>query len=467
MERAAVPAGTPRAPDPERDRMATRAVAGATIGTALEWFDFALYGTVAATVLPKLFFPAADPNTSLLASLATFGVGLAARPVGAIVCGHLGDRWGRRNLMLATVSTMGLASLLIGLLPTYAQAGLLAPVLLVLLRIVQGFALGGESTGGQLMALEYAQADRRGKYSGLLGVCSPLSQILANAVLFLLSASLSAAEFDAWGWRVPFVLSFALVLVGVYIRRRVAETPAFEAMQHRKAAHAGSPLRDVLRLHWRMILRLTLFFCGPAALFYLIVVFSLGYVTKNLGVPKQTGFLILMFSNVCAMVGAMAGGLLSDRIGRRAALAIGSAATLAIGLVYFQLLDTRSLPLMMLAMGLFLGFTQFQSGIQPVWFAEAFPTNVRYTGSALAYSGANLLTGGPMPVVAVWLLGMFNGSPWAVVAVCGTLNLLSLLMIVTGPETRRWDMDRVDPRPASDGGASRAGQAGWAAPRSA
>ncbi len=446
MERQAILGGPPPVTSgaEDSDRMATRAVAGATIGTALEWFDFALYGTVAATVFPDLFFPAADPNTSLLASLATFGVGLAARPLGAIVCGHLGDRWGRRNLMLATVSTMGLASLLIGLLPGYGQIGVLAPMLLVLLRIVQGFALGGESTGAQLMALEYARADRRGRYSGLLGICSPLSQILANAVLFGLASSMAPADFQAWGWRIPFLLSLVLVLVGVYIRRRVAETPAFRALQHTRTAHVGSPLRDVLRLHYRMILRLMFFFCGPAALFYLIVVFSLGYMTKNLGVPRQTGFLILMAANACAIVGAMAGGILSDRIGRRKALALGSIATLLLGLVYFQVLNTRELPWMIAAMGLFLGFTQFQSGIQPVWFAEAFPTNVRYSGSALAYSGANLLTGGPMPVVAVWLLQMFHGSPWAVVAVCGGLNVLSLLMILTGPETRGWDMNRVD-----------------------
>ena len=172
--------------------MRTRAVTAAAIGTALEWFDFTLYGALAATILPKLFFPAMDPTSALLASLATFGVGLAARPLGAIICGHLGDKLGRRNLMLGTVTVMGLASMLMGLLPTYASIGVWAPVLLVLLRILQGFALGGESTGAQLMAIEHASPDRRGKYSGLLGLCSPLSQIMANGVLLLLSSTMSA-----------------------------------------------------------------------------------------------------------------------------------------------------------------------------------------------------------------------------------------------------------------------------------
>jgi len=424
--------------------MRTRAVTAAAVGTALEWFDFTLYGALAATVLPKLFFPAMDSTSALLASLATFGVGLAARPLGAIICGHLGDKLGRRNLMLGTVSVMGLSSMLMGILPTYASIGLWAPVLLVVLRILQGFALGGESTGAQLMAIEHASPDRRGKYSGLLGLCSPLSQIMANGVLLLLSSLMSAQAFDAYGWRIPFLLSFVLIVVGVYIRLKVSETPAFVELRKTQVVQVASPLRDALRLHWRTVLRWMLFFCGPAAIFYLIVVFSLSYITKTLAVPKQTGFLLLMGANVCAIVGALAGGMLSDRIGRRKALAIGSVATLAMLFVYFQILDTKAFVPMLAAMGFFLGFTQFQSGIQPVAFAEAFPTNVRYSGSALAYTGANLIAGGPMPVLAVWLFALCNGSPWGVVAVCVAFNVISLIAILTAPETLGIDMNRTD-----------------------
>jgi MFS family permease len=427
-----------------RERMATRAVTAATIGTALEWFDFTLYGSISATVLPKLFFPTMDATAALLASLATFGVGLAARPLGAIICGQLGDKVGRRNLMLVTVTVMGLASVLIGFLPTYNTIGIAAPSFLVTLRIVQGFALGGESTGAQLMALEHANADQRGKYSGLLGICSPLSQILANAVLFILAATLTAADFESFGWRLPFLLSFILVVVGLYIRLKVSETPAFVALQQTKVVAVSSPLRDALRLHWRTVLRWMFFFCGPAAIFYLIVVYSLSYVTNQLGVSKQTGFALLMGANVCAIIGAMAGGLLSDRIGRKKALAIGSCATLVILFIYFPILDTRSFIPMLVIMGLFLGFTQFQSGIQPVAFAEAFPTNVRYSGSALAYTGANLIAGGPMPVLAAWLVSVGGGSPWGVVTLCAAWNLLSLIMILTAPETRGIDMNRAD-----------------------
>jgi MFS family permease len=371
-------------------------------------------------------------------------VGLAARPLGALICGYFGDKIGRRNLMLGTVSVMGLTSVLMGLLPTYAQIGMLAPALLVLLRIIQGFALGGESTGGQLMALEHAPAARRGKYSGIIGMCAPLSQILANAVLLLLSGSMSAESFVRFGWRIPFVMSFLLVLVGIYIRLRVAETPAFVQMKQSAVANVSSPLRDAVRLHYKAILRMMLFFCGPTALFYLAVVFTLGYLTNTLGVPKQTGFTLLMIANACAVAGSILGGLLSDRIGRRRALMLASAATLVIMLFYFPVLGTRSFVPMAIAMGLFMGFTQVQTGIQPVAFAEAFPTNVRYSGSALAFTGASLFAGGPIPVVATWLLNLSHGSPWPLVALVAALNVLSFCMIAIGPETAGVDLNRMD-----------------------
>ena len=344
--------------------------------------------------------------------------------------------------------------MLIGMLPTYASIGVCAPVLLVVLRILQGFALGGESTGAQLMAIEYASPDRRGAYSGLLGLCSPLSQIMANGALLLLSSTMSPEAFESFGWRIPFLLSVVLILIGVYIRLKVSETPAFVELRKTRVVEVGSPLRDVLRLHWRVVLRWMVFFCGPAAIFYLIVVFSLSYITKTLALPKQTGFLLLMGANICAIAGALAGGMLSDRIGRKKALAIGSIATLLMLFVYFPILDTKSFVPMLLGMGCFLGFTQFQSGIQPVAFAEAFPTNVRYSGSALAYTGANLIAGGPMPVLAVWLFAVCGNSPWGIVAVCVAYNVISLIAILTAPETLGIDINRADPAASVGGGAT-------------
>ena len=440
-------------------RMSRKAVTAATLGTALEWFDFTLYGAVSATVLPKLFFPAMEPTSGLLASLATFGVGLAARPVGAITCGYLGDKLGRRNLMLATVTLMGAASVLLGLLPTYAQVGILAPIMLVILRIIQGFALGGESTGAQLMALEHALPDRRGRYSGLLGICSPLSQIIANGVLLALAGFLTEAQFLSWGWRIPFLMSLALVAVAIFIRLRVTETPAFLALKKREQPAKASPLREVLREHSATIVRLMLFFCSPAALFYLIVIFTLSYLVKQLEMPASMGFMSLMVANICAIAGALAGGYLGDLWGRKKSLILGSCMTLGILLIYFPMLNTREPALIMAAMGLFLGFTQFQSGIQPVAFAEAFPTEVRYSGSSLAYTGANLLIGGPMPVLAVWLMSQSGNSPWLLVTICAAINLISLAMILIGPETRGVDLNHraesAGPLPASAHHASR------------
>ncbi len=421
--------------------MSARAVMAATIGTALEWFDFSLYGVVSATIFPKIFFPSLDPTSGLLASLATFGVGLASRPLGAIVCGYLGDRFGRRTLLLFTVTIMGLASVLMGLLPTYGQIGVWAPILLVILRIVQGFALGGESTGAQLMALEHAPSDRRGRYSGFLGVCSPISQILANGAMLILAATLSTDRFESFGWRIPFLLSFILVVVGVYIRLRVSETPSFVQLQHSKSDATRSPLSDVLRFHFKGVVRLMLVFSGPTALFYLVVVFSLGYVTGSLGVSRQTGFAALMVANVCAVFGALAGGSLSDRIGRKPALALGATLTLVFLFVYFPLLQTKETWIIMASMGFLLGFTQYQSGIQPVYFAEAFPTNVRYSGSALSYTAANLFAGATLPATAVWLLRTFQGSPWSIVAIVAFWNALALAMVLIGPETRGVDLD--------------------------
>src|SRR5579871_447221 len=294
------------------------------------------------------------------------------------------------------------------------------------------------------MAIEHASSDRRGKYSGLLGICSPISQILANGAMLLISSRLSPEDFESYGWRIPFLMSFILVLIGIYIRLRVEETPAFVELRRSKVATVSSPLRDALKLHFRDVVRLMLFFCGPTALFYLVVVFSLSYLTGKLGIPKQTGFALLMSANACAIVGALAGGMLSDRIGRKRALLIGSTATLILVFVLFPLLDTKSFLPMLAGMGLLLGFTQYQSGIQPVYFAEAFPTNVRYSGSALAYTAANLLAGATLPALAVWLLRVFQGSPWSIAAIVAGWNLISLAMIAIGPETRDTELKRTD-----------------------
>lgn len=224
---------------------------------------------------------------------------------------------------------------------------------------------------------------------------------------------------------------------------RVSETPSFVQLQQSHSEVTRSPLRNVLRFQFKEIVRLMLVFSGPTALFYLVVVFSLGYVTGTLGLSRQTGFAALMVANVCAVFGALAGGSLSDRVGRKPALALGAALTLAFLFVYFPLLQTKETWIVMVSMGFLLGFTQYQSGIQPVYFAEAFPTNVRYSGSALSYTAANLIAGATLPATAVWLLRTFEGSPWSIVAIVAFWNVLALAMVLIGPETRGVDLEAM------------------------
>lgn len=421
--------------------MAKRATVASTIGAALEWIDFTAYGAVAATVFPKLFFSSMDPNMGILAAFVTFGVGFFARPLGGLFFGALGDRIGRKNILLYTLCLMGAASFLIGCLPTYAKIGFAAPLFLVLLRFLQGFALGGEATGAQLMTMEHAPANRRGLFGSFINIGSSLSSALANGMLFLLISLLGQEQFQTWGWRVPFLFSFVLVVVGVYIRLRVTETPAFEQAQA-KGQEARVPLVKAFAQYPGTILRLLVIWCAPTACFYVITVFSLSYVTKNLGLSSQTAFLCLMGANVLAVFTIIGGGAVSDRIGRKPTMLIASVLTLLIALSYFTLLDTKNWYVIFFAMAAFVGSLQIQSGVQPAFFAEPFPTNVRYSGSAAAYTGANLLMGGPTPFICAWLLQHVGGQTWVITAFCGVVVGASLIAILASPETRHLDLKR-------------------------
>jgi MFS family permease len=427
--------------------MARRAAISSTLGSALEWIDFTAYGAVAATVLPTQFFPTMDPSTAILASFATFGVGFFARPAGGVVLGILGDRLGRKKVLLYTLTLMGVASFLIGLLPTYASIGLWAPGLLVLLRFLQGFALGGESTGAQLLTMEHAPADRRGFFGSLINVGAPAAQVLANGVLFLIAATMTSEQFMSFGWRIPFLMSILLVLLGVYMRLKVEETPAFQHMQeHLKTAkpgdHRRASMASVLRTHGGTVLRLLMYWAAPSACFYVVTVFSLGYLTKTVGISNQTAFLCLTGANLVAISTTLIAGAASDRFGRKPPAIVASLVMLAIAAAYFPLLGTGNGIVVFLAMSTFAGAIQAQSGILPAFFAEPFPTSVRYTGSALAYTGANLAFSGPSPFLAAWLMQTSGGQVWTVTAMCVTLIVVSFIALLASPETRYVDLDR-------------------------
>ncbi|PWV80358.1 Predicted arabinose efflux permease, MFS family [Prauserella marina] len=383
----------------EHRPMQTRAVVSGTLGSTLEWFDFAIYGALSATLFPALFFSGLGETGSLLASFASFGVGFVARPLGGLIFGHLGDRYGRRPILLGTFIAMGASSIVIGLLPT--GQGVAIAVLLVVMRFIQGFALGGEATGAQLMTMEHAAGNRRGVLGSLMNVGSPLSQVIANLTLVLLTSVLSTENWEAWGWRIPFLASILLVAVGVYIRMKLEETPAF--VVHKREGEAEKPNGlKVLAQQPLKIAQLTVGWGGPALTFYLIAVYGLSYLSDQ-GVSSNDGFLILMVANGVSVVFCVLGGWVSDRIGRKNVLLIGIAGCLAGVLLFFPVADTGAVGPAMAVVILALGSVQFGFGAQPALFAEQFPTSTRFSGSALSLTFANLIFAAPAPMAATAL----------------------------------------------------------------
>lgn len=422
-----------------------KAIFSSSLGSALEWVDFTAYGAVSATVFPKLFFPTLDPATAILASFATFGVGFFARPAGGIIFGLLGDRIGRKKVLLATFILMGLSSLMIGLMPTYATIGFWAPTLIVLLRFMQGFALGGEATGAQLFTMEHAPAHRRGLFGSFINVAAPVSLVFANGMLFIIAALMDNGQFEAFGWRIPFLLSILLVAVGVFLRYRVNETPVFEALaQSRDGQNIDAPRPDrSLRPHLGTIVRLLLFWAAPASCFWIVNIYSITYLTAHTGLARDTIFGCVMMANTISVLATVAGGASTDRFGRKPPLYVAGFVMLAISTCYFTLLDTGSIVVIVTAMALFGGSIQAQSGILPAYFAEQFPTSVRYSGSALAYTGANLIFAGPTPFVAAWIAQKTEGTSAGLTAMCVGLVIVSLVALFFSPETRNVDLEAV------------------------
>ncbi|MEZ2352470.1 MFS transporter [Caballeronia sp. RCC_10] len=423
-----------RAQHSDEKQMANRAALSSIAGSALEWLDFAAYGAIAATVLPQLFFSRTDTTTAALAAFATFSVGFIARPLGGLICGYLGDRVGRRNMLVFTFLLMGICSFLIGILPTYASLGVLAPIALVVLRFMQGFALGGEVTGSQLLTMEHAPKNRRGFYSSFIAMGSPLAQVLANGVLFGVAAFVTNEQFLRFGWRVPFLFSFLLVAIGLFIRMRISETPAFEAQLKQRRSGRVQPASGFSK-HTGTILRLMMVWAAVSIAYFIATVFILSYVTGKLGVSKQTAFAILIVAHLCSMVAMGFGGALCDRIGRRRAMLVGSRSMLAAFIVFFPLILSGHLVLIGVAIVFLLCAAQFHAGVQPAYFAEAFPTEFRYRGSAVAYNLA-VVIGSSAPFAATLIQAHTNGATWPIVALGIVFNLISMWAIHVGPESR-------------------------------
>ena len=411
---ASVSGTAPAATRTERPSIAK--VAGASLaGTTLEFYDHFIYGSAAALVFPKLFFPQADPLTATLLSLASYGVAFVARPVGAAVFGHYGDRMGRKAILMITLLMMGFATFMIGLLPTYASVGALAPVLLVLLRVVQGLALGGEWGGAAIMVNEFdPEGRRRGFLGSLVQLAAPIGLLLANGVFALVTWSVSEEAFLSWGWRVPFLLSALLIAVGFYIRYNLSESPLFEKIEETHT-EARAPIVEVFRDHRRQVLVGLGSRVGGDIAFYVFTLFLLVYVPQQLGLPRSVALTAVLTGAVAQLIGIPLAGWLSDRVGRRPVLLVGAVGGLVWAFLFFALVNTKAPGLILLASFVGMLFTSAMFSPLASFLPELFPTRVRCTGASLCFQLAGVFGGAPAPLIAVPLAAAYgSGLPVAV-----------------------------------------------------
>jgi metabolite-proton symporter len=413
-DRAASVEGTP-----EHRQQVRKAALASTVGTTIEWYDFFLYNTAAALIFPALFFPESTQYAGRLESFATYAVGFAARPVGAFIFGHYGDRIGRKATLIITLLMMGIGSALVGALPGTGSIGVWAPILLVLLRLIQGLAVGGEWGGSVLLSMEWGDQKRRGFMASLpqLGVAFGL--ILGTGFLYLLSAGLSDAQFQSWGWRIPFLFSLVLVAIGLYIRIRILETPMF-ARRLKENKISRLPSVDVIRDHWKPILLSALARLSEQAPFYVITTFTLTYLTEEQGYSKTFALAAILSAAGVELVAVPVFGHLSDTLGRKKIYMIGSALTGVYAFVLFAALDSGIAVVAFLGMLIALVPHAMQYGPQAAMIAESFPTSLRYAGAGMGYQLASVFAGGPAPLVATFLLKQY-GSGYAIAwAILGT-----------------------------------------------
>lgn len=426
---------------------ASKVAIASLVGTAVEFYDFYIYGLAAALVLSSLFFPDEDPSLSVMRSFLTFGIAFVARPIGAALFGHFGDKVGRKTTLIASLLIMGISTTLIGLLPTYQQAGIIAPILLCILRFCQGLGLGGEWGGAALLATENAPKGKRALFAMFPQIGPPIGFIAASLIFILLSKMLTAEQMMSWGWRIPFILSIVLVGVGMYVRMSIIESHAFRNMVA-KQTQAKVPLASTVRQHYKQLILGSLAAMSCFTLFFLTTVFSLQYATTQH--PWQTAPLFNKIDYLSMLMGAIIfmaiaspiSAWLSDRIGRRPIFLIGGVATMAIGYYFGDLINSTDIT----TAAIFLSSALFIMGILwtplAAFLPEIFPTNVRYTGAAISFSFGGILGGSLTPYAAASMVRDFGtmGTTyigWFLMLSCG----LSMLAVMLLPETHKQELE--------------------------
>ena len=429
-------------PEPVSPHSIRRVVLASFIGTAIEWYDFFLYGTAAALVFNRLFFPDLDPIAGTMAAFATYAVGFFARPLGGVIFGHFGDRVGRKSMLVTTLMLMGIATFCVGLLPTYGQVGVLAPVLLVALRFVQGLGVGGEWGGAVLMVVEHADKRRRGLFASWVQAGVPVGLLLATGV-FSIFSRMPEAAFLAWGWRVPFLLGILLTGIGFFIRLHVLESPLFEQAKSEGAVSkmaAKLPLLEVLRTHRRNVLLAMGARLSENAFFSIFTVWALTYATQKLCMARSTVLNGVLLGSAAQLVAIPFFGSLSDRLGRRPVYLGGAIFLLALAFPFFWLMDMKSTPLVWTAIVIGMIGHAAMYGPQSAFFSELFGTRTRYTGVSLGYQLAAPFAGGLAPLIASALLGWSGGNAWPIALYLIAMSAVTICSVLLAAETNRQDL---------------------------
>jgi MHS family shikimate/dehydroshikimate transporter-like MFS transporter len=403
-------------------------------GTIIEWYDFLIYATAAALVFNKAFFPTFDPLAGTLAALGSYAVGFLARPLGGALFGHFGDRLGRKSMLVLTLFIMGLSTFCIGLLPTYASIGVFAPILLIALRIIQGIGLGGEWGGASLMVLEHAPADKRGFYTSFVQIGFPVGLVLATLV-FAMVSKLPDADFSAYGWRIPFLVSIVLLALGTFVRSRVPETPVFEALKTRDDL-SGNPFGEAVGQNTKAFLIAVGLKLSEVSWVYMLTVFVVVYATTRLGLAKQMMLDAVMYAALLELVSLPLFGWLADKIGRRPLYILGAVFTILFAFPLFWMLESKSTALIFAAVMIAMNFGHgMMFGPESCYFPELFGPRVRYSGASFGFQLSAAIGGGFAPIIATAMVGYFGGTTGVSVMMI-VLALITLAAALAARETK-------------------------------